>query len=182
MMRQAMAAAREQDWPDGRLVQEVRAGSMPALGALYERHADMLYRTAYRFVGSREEAEEVVQDLFVGLRVALGSYAEQGRFGSWARRIVVRLAIDRSRRRDRERRTADYLGARASAAAAGDVSDAVALRDAIAALPPALREVFLLREAEGWTHQEIAELLGISPGTSMVRLMRAKKRLRRTLQ
>lgn len=168
---------------DAELAAAVLAGSLDALGRLYERHAESLYRTALRFSRSRADAEDVVQDVFVGLRHALGRYREDGRLVAWMRRVTVRRAIDRRRR-------ADLVGPgdrqwSSSATDLGgnmDLLDGTALREALAALPDTLRDVFLLKEREGYSHAEIAELLGIQSGTSAVRLHRAHRQLRRLLQ
>src|SRR5687768_2414044 len=72
-------------------------GTVLELEALYRQYADGVYTLAYRITGSREDAEDVLQDLFVGLPRALASYREQGRFESWLKRIAARLALMRLR-------------------------------------------------------------------------------------
>jgi DNA-directed RNA polymerase specialized sigma24 family protein len=88
----------------GSLIAEARAGSPDALSALYLEHGVALFRLAYRLVGAREDAEDVVHDVFVGLPEALGRYEERGSFGAWLKRVIARVALMtlRSGKRRRE--------------------------------------------------------------------------------
>ncbi len=121
-----------------------------------------------------------MQDLFVGLPMAVRRYAERGSFGAWLRTVTVRLALDRVRRRTRRHEVALDLAGEQTA-----VSEAPEgrwdIEGAIAALPDDLRMVFVLKEVEGFSHAEIGRLLGIRTGTSEVRLHRAMRALRRAL-
>jgi RNA polymerase sigma-70 factor (ECF subfamily) len=169
---------------DATLLAAVRGGSVDALGRLYARHADAVYGLARRVTGSDEEAEEVLQDVFVGLPRAARSYDERGRFASWLKRVVVRASLMRLRsaRRKREAPLAAVAGAAEAAGAATAQErpiDRIALERLVARLPEPLRVVFVLREIEGYTHAEIGQLLGISAGNSAVRLNRAWAALRK---
>lgn len=168
---------------DAALVERLRSGDLQALDALFHRHARVLLGVAYRLTGSSAEAEDVVQDLFVGLPLAVRRYAEQGALGAWLRTVTVRLALDRVRRRERQREVPlDSMPARdAGASSAGAMEARWELERALATLPDALRVVFLLKEVEGYSHAEISQLLGIRIGTSEVRLHRAIKALREAL-
>jgi RNA polymerase sigma-70 factor (ECF subfamily) len=168
---------------DAALVQRLRSGDLEALDALFHRHARGLLGVAYRLTGSSAEAEDVVQDLFVGLPVALRRYSEQGALGAWLRTVTVRLALDRMRRRERRREVPlDSMPApNAGASSAGAMEARWELERALATLPDALRLVFMLKEVEGYSHAEISQLLGIRIGTSEVRLHRAIKALRGVL-
>lgn len=167
--------------PDAVLAAAVAQGDSDALGALYFRHAGGLGRLAWRLLGSRSDAEDVVQDLFARLPEALGGYREEGRLEGWLRRLAVNLALKRLRRhRTRaeiplEARSADLL------ARAGE-QDGLMVRRAVESLPVEQRAVVVLKVVEGYSHEEIAEILGISRGASEVRLSRAMKRLREELE
>ncbi len=147
------------------------------IAEIYRRHADALIATAYRLLLSRADAEDVVHDLFVGLPAALRKYEERGRMEGWLKRIVVRLALSRLRRR----RHVALDESTDRGVAAADPVNRVAIERALAGLAPALRAVLVLREVEGFTHAEVASMLGISVGASEVRLHRALRRLRAEL-
>lgn len=164
------------------LVRAARTGDMQALGALYDQFADVLFRTARRLNGSSDDAQDVVHDCFVGLPEALRHYNEQGSLESWLKRVVVRLVLMRRRRETRRREDAlDF----APALESGSRTDATAqlhdIHRVINALPDSLRDVFVLKQIEGYAHEEIAQLLGITAGASRVRHTRALDALRRSL-
>jgi RNA polymerase sigma factor (sigma-70 family) len=170
-----MPPARDLPVPDDpALLAAVRAGSAEALGTLYTRHADMVFGAAFRMLGSRADAEDVLQDIFVGLPEALQGYDDRGRFAHWLKRIAVRAALMRLRARQRRREEPiDMLELSPAAEGTSAIVERIAAQRAIAALPDALRTVFLLKEVDGYSHQEIAALLGISSSASAVRLFRA---------
>ena len=163
------------------LIGPVRDGDPTALGQLYEAFGVGLFRLAYRLTGTREDAEDVVHDVFVGLPEALTRYEERGRLGAWLGRVTARVALMRHRR-SRRRREVGLDGAAEVAASARMPAENLALWAALDALPPDQRAVLVLKEMEGYTHAEIAETLGISPVASRVRLLRALRRMRRHLE
>ena len=132
---------------------------------------------------SVEEAEDVLHDLFVGLPESIHKYHRRGSLHGWLKRVLVRLALMRLRATRRRREV--ELEEDVSASSTGQpVNDAGSwdLQRAIATLPDDLRAVLVLRQAERYTHREIAGLLGITPGASRVRLSRAVKLLREALR
>ncbi|HEX8390819.1 MAG TPA: sigma-70 family RNA polymerase sigma factor [Longimicrobium sp.] len=160
------------------LVRDVRGGSLNALGTLYQRHSPAVFGAAYRILGTRPDAEDVVQDVFVGLPRALAGYQERGRLEAWLRRVAVRTALMRLRGRARRREDAfDDLPELASPDGESAL-DRLALQRRLRLLPEKLRIVLVLKEIEGYSHDEIGALLGVSAGTSAVRLFRAWKHLR----
>jgi len=162
------------------LAAQARAGSAHALGDLYRLHGPALFRLAYRLTGSRDDAEDVVHDVFVGLPEALERYEERGRFEAWLRRLAARVAL--MKLRAGRRQAAMWLEQNEPRQSHPERDRAVGeLQAAVDALPTPLRSVVVLKEIEGYSHSETAELLGISVVTSRVRLMRAMSRLRRTL-
>ena len=165
---------------DDDLASAVRDGEGAALAALYHRYARDLMAVAYRLLMSRADAEDVLHDVFVGLPEALRRYEPRGTLKGWLKRVTVRVALTRLRRA-RARREVTLDDAPTVAGRFGEVSDTIALADALASLPPPLRAVVVLKEIEGYSHEEIGELLGISRGASEVRLHRAMRRLRARL-
>jgi RNA polymerase sigma-70 factor, ECF subfamily len=164
-----------------RVVAEVRLGSPTALGAMYRWYAPDLLRLATRLLASRADAEDVVHDLFVGLPEHLVRYDERGHCRAWLRATTIGMVRMRVRK---EARRADVL-ARDVTAHASTVSPDFAARldleHAVHALPESLRLVFVLKQWEGYSHDEIATLLNISAWAARVRHSRALDTLRTQL-
>jgi RNA polymerase sigma-70 factor, ECF subfamily len=175
-MREAPTLTQDHD-----LITAARDGSVEALGELYQRHGAVVYGAALRLLGAPEDAEDVLQDVFVGLPRALRSYREQGRFAAWLKRLAVSTALMRLRSQRRKRETPLDDIEPASAAREQHPVDRLAVRRAIAALPDNLRLVFVLKEVEGYSHAEIAAMLDISAINSATRLSRAWTMLRREM-
>jgi RNA polymerase sigma-70 factor (ECF subfamily) len=152
-------------------------GEADALTRIFAAEARTVYRVAYAITLSADDAEDVVQDVFIGLPEALRQYDERGRFSSWLRMVAARTAL-------MKRRAGSCFGSIASAGAlpSADVQQAVvdrlSVEAALRALPAESRIVFVLKVVEGYTHEEIAAQLGIRRGTSEVRLFRAIRQLR----
>jgi RNA polymerase sigma-70 factor (ECF subfamily) len=163
------------------IIASARRGEARGLTLVYERHAATLLRTAQRLLGNREDAEDLVHDLFVGLPELLGKYEHRDRFEAWLRNVTIRLALGRLRR-DRERATQLRDEWSPAATTSSDPWNALDLERAIAALGVAERVVFTLRQLDGYPHDEIAVLLGISPGAVRVRFGRALEHLRHLLE
>ena len=175
------ATTRSRLTPD-ELLRRARAGDPDGLGALYDRYAIALYRTAYRLSGSEADAEDIVHDLFVGLPEALKRYEERGSLGAWLTRIVVRLALMRARAERRSRAAPLFEADNVASAGRTDARlDDSEVQAAVTALPQGLRIVFMLKQVEGFSHEEISKMLDISVGASRVRLTRAIQLLRRSL-
>ncbi|MEO8562283.1 MAG: sigma-70 family RNA polymerase sigma factor [bacterium] len=171
------------DLSDAELIARLRRSDGIAIGILYARFATPLLGLAHRLLGSRDEAEDVVQDVFVGLPLALRRYNEQGAFAAWLKLVTVRTALMHRRSSARRRQTPlDAPDARGRATAPEPLIDRMVLEAAIAALPEALRDVFVLYHIERFSHAEIAQMLGIRRGTAEVRLHRAVRRLRAHLE
>ena len=162
-------------------VSSAASGSTDALAELYREHAGGVYAVALRLTASRDEADDVLQDVFVGLPRALARYQERGQFGAWIKRIAARTALMRMRRRRaRREEPMDVLDVMPESRDAQPLNR-IALERAVRALPASLRTVFVLKEVVGYRHEEIAALLGISSGAAATRLSRAWTMLRKEL-
>jgi RNA polymerase sigma-70 factor (ECF subfamily) len=164
----------------GALIDRARRGDMDALAELFREHAAAAHRVAFYLTASADDAEDVVQDVFIGLPEALRGLSEAAAFAPWLRRIAARTALMRMRS-EKRRRQSTVDDAEALPAAATSDADRMSIESAIARLPSELREVFVLKEMEGYAHAEIAGMLGITAGNSEVRLFRARRRLRAIL-
>jgi len=162
-----------------------RAGEPAAIAACYEQHAAALLALAYRLTASREDAEDIVHDVFVGLPRALLQYEERGQLASWLKRLTARTALMQQRRVRSRRETSNDIDVLPSHVDTDDdahrASERTRVGDALRRLSPALRSVFILKLVEERSHAEIAALLDISIGTSEVRLSRAVAQLRSLL-
>ena len=165
---------------DASLVTEIRAGSVDAIGALYERHGKSLLAIAYRLLQSTDDAEDVVHDVFVGLPEALRRYEEHGALAAWLRKITARVALAKIRQVT-SRNQVDIADWPHLTAQERDSEDVISLEQAMRQLSPNLRAVLVLKEIEGFSHTEVAALLDISVGASEVRLHRAVQALRALL-
>jgi RNA polymerase sigma-70 factor (ECF subfamily) len=143
---------------------------------LYERYASKMFGVCLRYTGKQDEAEDVLQEGFIKVFKKIESFRGEGSFEGWVRRIFVNTAIEHFRRKaylqpitEKEESTieAQYVG----------VLDNLAEKDIIKLvqeLSPGYRTVFNMYVVEGYTHKQIAEILGISEGTSKSQLSRAK--------
>ena len=159
---------------EAELVRATRAGDVNALAELYRRFAPALMGVAYKLLASREAAEDVLHDVFVGLPEALRKYDERGRLAAWLKQVTARVALSVLR----HERFVTCEDAADVPAPASDVHATLTLERAVAALPSSLRSVLVLKEIEGFSHAEIAAMLGITKGASEVRLHRAFAALR----
>lgn len=166
----------------GDLLVRAASGSTGALAELFQSHSAQVHRIAYFLTLSGDDAEDVVQDVFIGLPEALRGFSGRGSFAGWLRALTIRTAL--MRLRAGRRREAAAIRA-ASFERSGETHtglERLAIEAALAELPADLRTVFVLRIVEGYSHAEIAKLLGIRKGTSEVRFHRARRRLRDLLE
>jgi RNA polymerase sigma-70 factor (ECF subfamily) len=164
------------------LIGRVAAGDADALAALYQLHGVALFRLARRLTTSVEDAEDVLHDLFVGLPESIHKYDARGSLIGWLKRVVLRLALMRLRAERRRREVALPEGIAEASTGAADVVGRWDVERVMATLPADLRAVLVLRQTEGYSHQEISALLGITPGASRVRLSRAITLLKAALR
>lgn len=163
------------------LLARAREGSTDAIAGLYRIHARSLFALAYHLTGSREDAEDIVHDVFLGLPEALRHYEERGAAEGWLKRVAARLALTRLRSIKRTREVDLQLLVDVAVPGEPLGITGIALARALSALPQTLRQVFLLKEVEGYSHAEISAFLDISVAASQVRFHRAIKHLRREL-
>lgn len=163
------------------LINEAAAGSSSALARLFELHSAQVQLVAYRLTMSADDADDIVQDVFIGLPEALAAYSRQGVFAGWLRTVTVRTTLMRLRAGRRRAATALQAGDAQRTVSPDGAFDRLAIENALSFLPSELRVVFMLADVEGYSHAEIGNLLGIRTGTSEVRLHRARRRLRALL-
>jgi RNA polymerase sigma-70 factor, ECF subfamily len=178
------AGSRDDDEPA--LVARALAGDRTALGVLVTRFAAPVRRLAYAILRDADEAEDAAQDGVLQALVKLDRYDPTRPFGPWLMRIVANAAIDRRRRRA-VRDTSELDEALAGGGPLPDVEvDRLALRQRLAMaldkLPERYRVAVVLFDVEGYSQAEIAEILGVAPGTVRSAVFHARRRLRRWLE
>ena len=173
-------------------------GDRRAFERLYRAHVDRVFSLCARMCGSRAWAEELTQDVFVRAWEKLPLFRGESAFSTWLHRLAVNVVLNarktdgrRSSRRVDDESVID--GAAGPPPAPGDRMDGIAspavahhaeridLEAAIAALPPGARRVFVLHDVEGYKHEEIADMLGVTAGGSKAQLHRARLLIREAL-
>jgi len=180
---------------DEQLVERALAGDQEAFGEVVRRWERKIYALTYGILGAYEEARDATQETFIAAYRNLRGFRGEAKVSSWLHRIAVNQCITRQRRaRVRaETGTEDEVGAagegflaaggRGSPARAAEAAERTeAVRRAVAALPPELREVVVMKEFEDLTFQEIADALQIPLSTVKSRLYTALKQLRMRLE
>jgi RNA polymerase sigma-70 factor (ECF subfamily) len=167
------------------LVHRAQNGDQAAFEQLYRENVGRVYGLCLRIAANSARAQELTQDAFVRAWEMIGTFRGESAFSSWLYRLTVNVAL--TDLRSKRRRTArvmvtDDLSPYDKADSMAMSGTAVDLENAIAALPPQARAVFVLHDVEGYRHEEIAELMGLSEGTSKSQLHRARKLLREALE
>lgn len=168
---------------DRELAALVLQGDEVAFRQLYRRHTPRLMALVMRFVGGNEaDAEDVVQEAWVRAAQGLERFRWEAAFGSWVSSIALNLARELIRRHGR-RQEVEWPGGAAEPPAAEPLAmvETSDLERAIAALPAGYRSVLVLHDVEGYRHDEIAGLLGVSVGTSKSQLFHARRAMRAQL-
>ena len=169
---------------ESQLVARAIQGDQAAQRELYDAHVDRVYRLAFRVAGDDDLARDFTQEAFIRAFDRLSTFRRESSFGTWLYTIAMSVSLNgiRSVKRLRTKEVsidaAETLGTK-ERIADPDLKDR--LKKAIEDLPPGYRTVFLMHDLEGYTHEEIGEVLGIQSGTSKAQLFRARARLREVL-
>jgi RNA polymerase sigma-70 factor, ECF subfamily len=163
-------------------------GSTPDWADVVAKYADVVYTMAYRLTGDDEEARDLAQDVLIRLHRGLARYRE-GNFEGWLYRTTVNAFRDRLRRRKRLREDELPDEVPGMTSRPGIVEEAVAKKElhdivqrALVRLPPEYREAVVLRDLEGRSYEEIAEILQVPSGTVRSRIHRGREALRQLLE
>ena len=168
---------------DLELAGRIKIGDGQAFEELYQQHASRLYNLAYRMAGTADAADDLLQDIFLLAYRKLGSFRGESSLGTWLYRLAMNHCLDvlrsRQARMGQQTDSLDEEAAHVPVARTpiGAVSR-IDLERAIGQLPPACRAAFLLHDVEGFGHQEVGTILGISEGTSKSQVHKARLRIR----
>ena len=181
---------------DEPLLRAAGKGDPRAFQQLYEQHAPVVFRVAFRLLGNRLDAEDVTQEVFVTLYRRLGTFDFRSSFQTWCYRITVNACYDKMRKQ--KRRAAYQAGyveddngvpAKVQANHRPEPVQRVLIQDlrrfveqALARLHPDLRTALVLKEIEELSYQEIAAIMTCSQGTVASRLARARQQVAQYLR
>jgi RNA polymerase sigma-70 factor (ECF subfamily) len=173
---------------DLELAARCRAGDAGAFEELYRQHARRLFSLVVRIIGSADDAEDLLQEVFLQAHRKLAGFRGDSALGTWLYRLTMNHCLDhlrgRQMRMNRATESLDNDSTEEPRAPSPVVPTAVSRMDlerAIKMLPDGARAAFLLHDVEGFEHREIAQILGISEGTSKSQVHKARMKLRAIL-
>jgi len=180
---------REAPGDDTALVGRLRAGDPRAFEDLVRIHQHRVFGVALRMLGSRAEAEDIAQEVFLRVHRAMRDFRGEARLSTWLYGIASNLCLNRLASSERKRMRYDDDAVMLAPSDAVDATATlergeleVALRQAIAELPDERRIVIVLRDVEGLSYDEIAQALDLEPGTVRSRLHRARLDLKSKME
>ena len=167
---------------DAQLIAAARTGDRRAMAALYSAHCGRVYSVVRRMVGDDHLAEDVSQDAWVRAFEKLHLFRGESSFGTWMHRLAVNAALNRLRRRNK-RPDVEKAAAVTPVQPAADerILNQRLLGQALDQLSDGYRQVLVMHDVEGLTHEEIAQRMGIAVGTSKSQLHKARARMRNLL-
>jgi RNA polymerase sigma-70 factor (ECF subfamily) len=159
------------------------SGDRRAFERIYREHCERVFSICVRMLGDRLLAEETTQDVFVRVWNKLPGFRGDSAFATWLHRVAVNVVLTRRKAvgAQRDRTTDDAQAVDSAPARAVSVADKLDLESAIERLPQGARQIFVLHDVEGFTHEEIGAQLGITSGGSKAQLHRARMLLRAAL-
>jgi RNA polymerase sigma-70 factor, ECF subfamily len=166
---------------DTELVRRAQRGEEAASHALYRRYAPRVFAVVRRLAGDDALAEDWAQEAWIRAFRALPSFRGEAAFSTWLHRVAINSALQGRRTRARHHDRESPLTVEPEAGRAEPTVLRVTLDRALARLPDGMRQVLVLHDVEGFTHEEIGALLGIATGTSKSQLFKARAKMREIL-
>jgi RNA polymerase sigma-70 factor (ECF subfamily) len=168
---------------EAQLIRQACEGDGMAVRTLYERYAPRVYAVVRRIAGEDDLAQDYAQEAWIRAIRALPTFRGDARFSTWLHRIAVNSALQALRKVDtRSKREAPMPEAVPVNPNEGDVLLGDRLERAMDRLPEGMRQVLILHDVEGYTHEEIGEFLGVTSGTSKSQLFKARAKMRDLLR
>ena len=171
------------------ILEACKRGERLAQRQLYEKYKGRMFALCLRYADNREDAEDMLQEGFVQIFKDLHQYRMLGSLEGWMRKVVLNVALQYIRKQKRHPQTATLEHWEDAAYVEGEEDDSLFSEDMIKTvlhfiqkMPPGFRAVINLYIVEGYTHENIAQTLGISVGTSKSQLSRAKVYLKKMLE
>jgi RNA polymerase sigma-70 factor, ECF subfamily len=163
------------------LIRRAKGGDEAAARTLYDRYAPRVYAVVRRVAGDDALADDCAQEAWIRVFRALPGFRGDSAFSTWIHRVAVNSALQGLRGRSRHETRETTLADAEPAAAPEPATLRIALERAMARLPDGMRQVLVLHDVEGFTHDEIGEMLGIAAGTSKSQLFKARAKMREIL-
>ena len=165
------------------IIQECRKGNSKAQFTLYNLYSKAMYNLAYRMTNNREDAEDILQETFVECFRNLGSFRFESTFGAWLKSILINRSINHLRKKKINLVFQENLPDTADSNDADyeTVYSTEKIFKGIERLPDGYRIILTLYLLEGYDHQEISQIMGITESTSKSQYSRAKDKLRKLL-
>ncbi len=164
------------------LVRQAATGDETAMHALYRRYAPRVYAVVRRLAGDDALADDWAQEAWVRAFQALPKFRGDSAFSTWLHRVAVNSALQGRRKHKRHDERETELPAVLPGATADSPMLRIALERALERLPDGMRRVLVLHDVEGFTHEEIGEMLGVAAGTSKSQLFKARAKMREILR
>ena len=166
-----------------KLIRRACEGDAQAVRALYERYAPRVFAVVRRFAGDEDLAQDYAQEAWIRALRALPTFRGDSRFSTWLHRIAVNSALQATRTgENRRKREVTSEVDKPVPPAEGDALLLQQLEGALDRLPEGMRRVLVLHDVEGYTHDEISEVLGVTAGTSKSQLSKARAKMRELLR
>lgn len=166
-------------------LQRCQDGDVSAVGMLFDLFGDRVYRLSLNLLGCHAEAEDATQEIFLRIYAKAGTFAGRSKVSTWVHRLTVNFCLNLLKARQRRPLTLvdGVLDQRAgsdwdSISPLEQRETAALVHNLLARLPVEARTIFVLREVDGCSYQDIGEILEIAPGTVMSRLSRARDKFR----
>ncbi len=175
-----------------KLIERASGGDPSAFNRLMAQHENRMYAVALRMCANREDAQDCLQEAMLRVYRAIGSFKGQSTFSTWVYRITMNTCLDELRRKkNRQNTSLDNLvdmGWSPTDGGAGPEKQALMremrekMHGAIRELPDDMRAAVVLRDIQGFSYDEIAQMLGINVGTIKSRISRGREKLREKLK
>ncbi len=168
---------------EAQLIRKASNGDGAAVRSLYERYSPRVYAVVRRIAGDDDLAQDYAQEAWIRAIRALPNFRGDARFSTWLHRIAVNSALQALRKAEtREKREAPMPETMAVGPSVGDSLLQNRLEAALDRLPDGMRKILILHDVEGYTHDEIGEVLGVAAGTSKSQLFKARAKMREILK
>lgn len=172
---------------DTELVKSVQKGDRAAFKSLYTLYAGRIYALTLRMISEKNAADDILQDIFIRAWEKIGTFKFKSSFYTWLHRLAVNVIIRKSQKLKKEAQKESNIEVEEISRKPGlkktdSIENKIDCERALQNLPDQARKIFILYEMEGYTHEQIGKIAGISTGASKAHLSRARMLLKKELR